>query len=270
MKSSTIAHIFRHAGLIHLADRLKFGLEYARHFSANRSFQHMHPDLALPPPYMLFESFQLDYQKYYDSGRASAAWLRELLSPFLGTWHDLDILDWGCGPARVLRHLPEVIGPDCRYYGADYNPETIAWCSRNLPGIRFDLNPLTPPGPYPEAQFDLIYGISVFTHLSEERHWQWLEELYRIARPGAVLLMTTQGSAFLPKMTTEEIKHFQAGRLIVRGKAREGHRVYSAFHPESWTHAFFGTRFDILHYRPGRPATWGIEQDVWVLRAKAD
>jgi SAM-dependent methyltransferase len=43
------------------------------------------------------------------------------------------------------------------------------------------------------ATFDLIYAISVLTHLREDDHIEWLEELHRIAKPDAVLLLTTFG-----------------------------------------------------------------------------
>lgn len=42
--------------------------------------------------------------------------------------------------------------------------------------------------------FHAIYGISVFTHLSEEYQVRWLRELSRILRPHGTLLLTVHGA----------------------------------------------------------------------------
>ena len=41
--------------------------------------------------------------------------------------------------------------------------------------------------------FDVVYGISVMTHLAEETQFQWLKELRRITRPGAILALSVIG-----------------------------------------------------------------------------
>ena len=102
------------------------------------------------------------------------------------------VLDFGCGCARVLRW---VMGraPRARLCGTDIDPEAIAWCRENVPGVTFTVNDASPPLPYEEASFDLVYGISVFTHLDEPPQLAWLEELRRVLRPGGIALLTTHG-----------------------------------------------------------------------------
>lgn len=41
----------------------------------------------------------------------------------------------------------------------------------------------TPPLPYRDDQFDIIYCISVFTHFDEEMQDLWLHELTRVLNP---------------------------------------------------------------------------------------
>ncbi|MDV7395980.1 class I SAM-dependent methyltransferase, partial [Arthrospira platensis SPKY1] len=117
--------------------------------------------------------------------------------------HGKRILDWGCGPARIVRHLPGLL-PDSEIHGTDYNPNTIAWCKANIKGVQFEKNELDPPTVYPDKHFDLIYGISIFTHLSEPRHFSWFDELMRIAKPGAVILLTTHGNLYKRVLTDAE------------------------------------------------------------------
>ena len=38
--------------------------------------------------------------------------------------------------------------------------------------------------PYPANYFDVMYGHSVFTHLAEKDHFNWLMEVERVLKPG--------------------------------------------------------------------------------------
>jgi ubiquinone/menaquinone biosynthesis C-methylase UbiE len=47
-----------------------------------------------------------------------------------------------------------------------------------------------PPLEYEDSKFDLIYSMSVFTHLDEYRQFQWLIELKRVLREDGILIIT--------------------------------------------------------------------------------
>ncbi len=101
------------------------------------------------------------------------------------------ILDWGCGCGRVARFITEE-APG-RLVGIDIDPDNIGWCKENIPHAQFHAIGLNPPTALAAETFDLIYGISVFTHLSEADQNLWLAELHRLARPGAAVLMSIHG-----------------------------------------------------------------------------
>ena len=106
------------------------------------------------------------------------------------------ILDWGCGCARVARFVTG-FAPG-KVTGIDIDPDNIQWCQENIPQAEFVPIDLHPPTPFASESFDLVYGISVFTHLSETDQDRWLTELQRITKPGAAVLMSIQGEiAFL-------------------------------------------------------------------------
>jgi SAM-dependent methyltransferase len=116
--------------------------------------------------------------------------------------------------------------------------------------------------------FDFIYGISIFTHLSEPNHQAWFEELMRICRPGGFVLLTTHGEIFRHKLTESERTQFNLGRLVVRGNVVEGHRVFAAFQPPAYLRELFSAHAEVVQHIPGIPRQWGLEQDVWILRKK--
>jgi SAM-dependent methyltransferase len=123
------------------------------------------------------------------------------------------ILDWGCGCGRVLRHISDDNRPD-RLRGADIDPEAIAWCRGAFPGMAFDATGFEPPLPYSDASFDLIYGLSVFTHLDEELQARWLTELRRVSRPGGLVLLTTHGEVFSERLGPDDFERFRTTGFV--------------------------------------------------------
>ena len=105
--------------------------------------------------------------------------------------HFEHVLDWGCGCGRVSRYFR----PPAAFSGADVDPDNVQWCQEHLAYGRYLTIPLYPPTAVPDATFDMIFGISVMTHLREATQMQWLAELHRIARPGAIVMLTFHGDA---------------------------------------------------------------------------
>jgi SAM-dependent methyltransferase len=78
-------------------------------------------------------------------------------------------------------------------FGIDIDPDNISWAKQNLPAIDFRIGPLLPPTDYPDGSFDLVYGISVMTHLTRAVQIAWLREIERILEPGGLALLTFAG-----------------------------------------------------------------------------
>jgi SAM-dependent methyltransferase len=103
------------------------------------------------------------------------------------------ILDFGCGCGRVLRAVKTRL-PTSHLFGIDIDSEAIEWLKNNYSMFgRFSVTPHIPPTSYHANKFDLIYGISVFTHLPEDMQFLWLEELRRISKPKGYVILTTHG-----------------------------------------------------------------------------
>lgn len=267
MNKGKISNILRRLRLIYLLDKLRFHIEKQKNRKVNAEFKRNNADVVLPPDYLIYESFQLHYAKYFTESVESAKWIAELAGKHIEL-KNINILDWGCGPGRVIRHLPKVVANGCKFYGTDYNQQSIEWCSKNLPDIEFNTNSLEAKLPYSDNYFGLIYGISIFTHLSEKMHLEWYQELYRVLKPGGILFLTTQGDNFRIKLTPEELRKYNGGELVVRGKVKEGHRTFSAFQPQKFMEALFKNAEIVEHIetKPGN-ASW-LPQDVWIVRKK--
>lgn len=249
---------------MHLMDYFRYHLHRISNRKPNRKFRKQNPDVILPPDYILYESFQIDYNKYFNHGLDSTKKLVDFLQKYK-EMRNLKILDWGCGPGRIIRHMPDLIEHDCEYYGTDYNIKTIGWCSQNIPNVKFSINKLSPPLPYEDNFFDIIIGVSVFTHLSAEMHNTWFKELTRISTKNGILYLTTQGRAFRSKLTRKEIRLFDEGNIVTRGKVKQGHRTYSAFQPSEFMMRLFQGYETLEHVEPDTQGQY-IPQDIWIIR----
>jgi len=172
------------------------------------------------------------------------------------------ILDFGCGCGRVTRHLASTAS---EVHGSDFNPALVAWCRRKLRFASFAINDLAPPLPYADAQFGLVYALSVFTHLPASLQRPWMDELRRVTRPGGHLLLTTHGTEYLRELSDEQRRQFAAGELVVRHGDRPGSNACGAYHPETYMREQLATGFSVVEFVP-KGATGNPWQDRWLLR----
>ncbi len=133
-----ISKVLRNLGLIKVADRIRYYFHLARTRKSRNLFIEKYPKVVLPPPYFLYETFGLNYFSYYEDGRDTAEWLINYFSEYKKL-ENINILDWGCGPARIIRHLPSLVGSTCNCYGSDYNPQYIEWCTKTFLMFHFPL-----------------------------------------------------------------------------------------------------------------------------------
>lgn len=268
MNKTYVSALLRKFGLLYYMDFVRFYIQKRQNAANNKRFKEKNPAIKLPPDYLMYESFRLDYDKYYFDGKDTAKWLVATLEKYKDL-EGVKILDWGCGPARIVRHLPAIL-PSCEIYGTDYNKKTIDWCLSNIEKVKFYENDINPPLSFEENYFDVIYGISILTHLSEKSHHDWLKELVRVTKENGIILLTTQGNAFRNILSEAEKYRFAQGELVIRDKVKEGHRVYAAFHPTIFMYSFFAKYASIISYIPGEINSEKPEQDLWILRKMPD
>jgi SAM-dependent methyltransferase len=153
------------------------------------------------------------------------------------------VLDFGCGCGRVTRYFRDHDGDVA---GSDVSGDAVAWCRGNLSFARFEVNGLAPPLVFDDAGFDLVYALSVFTHLTADLQLAWRDELHRVLRPGGRLLLTTHGRSYLQRLDDDERRRFEAGELVVRWGEVVGSNLCSAYHPEPYLRDTFADGFTFL------------------------
>jgi len=116
---------------------------------------------------------------------------------------DLQVLDIGCGSGLLAIACEPFIGRG-RYTGIDVSASQIEFCRGHYPAdtcefLHLDtVNPFyapdqTPeprPWPLPDAGFDMVTALSVWTHFREEDARFYLAELARVLRSGGRALIT--------------------------------------------------------------------------------
>ena len=224
----------------------------------------------IPPDHLMFlVAGGPDIDWFLRSGAAGADSIRSSLLTVGKPLETLgSVLDWGCGCGRVLRHLLVTEGP--RFHGCDYNPELIAWSRMAYPEAQFTTNDLAPPLSYGDRSFDLVYGLSVFTHLTEELHHHWMNELARVIRPDGLALITTHGESYLSQLSAEERQRFRSGALVLHDENCAGTNICAAFHPEEYVRGEMARvhGFDVLLHVP-EGASGNPHQDLWLLQRKS-
>jgi len=261
----TIIRALRGLGLLRGADLCRFGVRRLTASRNNRTFLRDHPGFCAPPPQLAFDALNhCDWSKYWESGLRHARTFARIILQHTDAM-SLDVLEWGCGPGRLLRHMAGLLAArDVRLTGSDYNPETIAWCRQNLAGIDFVQNDLMPPLPLSDKRFDVVFNFSVLTHLSEAAQVAWIAELRRVLKPGGLLICTTHGDHYRRLLASAtEREQYERGEVVTQGRYAEGKKWYFAVHPPQFVRGSLLREFDDPRRVPTAPED-RVFQDVWI------
>src|SRR6185437_6943953 len=161
-----------------------------------------------------------------------------------------NVLDFGAGPGRVVSCIRD-LNPTARLSASDIDPEPIAWAKEALGDIAdFVVNPTEPPAPFADESFDLIYAMSVFTHLPESLQFAWLSDLRRMLKPGGVLLTTKMNPGAYDLPEAVKTQGLRDG-FVYWGEAQETDGLPSfyrlAYHTDDYVGREWGRYFDVLH-----------------------
>ena len=175
-------------------------------------------DFRLPPNHILRRTSSHTIRHYYESGLTS---FLPIATAAIAAGVDLDqpisVLDFACGAGRQLMHLTRLYS-NVRAYACDIRADAIDYLKRAYPAAEVYANNFDPPLRYRDGTFDLIYSVSVFSHISIADARLWLAELRRVAKPGSTLCVTFNSYTSLrryhesgkhPDLSAENLKEMQ-------------------------------------------------------------
>ena len=171
------------------------------------NFRRHTDDIPIPPIEVMQRIGTKTVEDYVRQGREDACAIMSYFVQYSAQAEDLQngwaprILDLGCGCGRIARNFSKVM-----LTGIDVDPVGIAWCNENLrtesfyprEQFRFFVSEENPQhtleniGGY-LTQFDLIYSVSIFTHMTEQRQDELLRFINDLLLPDGIAVLTVHG-----------------------------------------------------------------------------
>jgi 2-polyprenyl-3-methyl-5-hydroxy-6-metoxy-1,4-benzoquinol methylase len=178
------------------------------------------------------------------------------------------VLDWGCGCGRLSRYLTTLT--PATITGIDIDADNAGWCAAHLPAGRFAAIARHPPTDLPDGAFDVIVGISIFTHLREREQFEWLAELRRLTAAGGLVLVTTHADASVCRadFNDQALTRWQADGFLDSGKnvtlevAGDAEYYRDTYHTRRYIEQRWREYFRIVEIVPGYI---GNHQDLVVM-----
>ncbi len=170
------------------------------------------------------------YQTLYDSElvhwwyRVRREIVHKIIKEYVGKNKDLSILDVGCGTGALIKELE-------RYgavYGIDFSEEAVSYCRSR--GIKNVEKSIVEKIPYPEDYFDVVLAMDVLEHIPDDR--VGLREIYRVLKPGGLLVIFVPAFMFLWGTTDVISQHYRRySQSEIVGKTKEANFsvVYSSY-----------------------------------------
>jgi SAM-dependent methyltransferase len=158
--------------------------------------------------------------------------------------------------------------------GVALDRTAIDWARDHLSGIGWTVTSFEPPLPFEGERFDLVYAISVLSHLGSGLQQRWLAELHRVLAPGGVAALSIHGP--------HAFEQFRAGRvrtswsrpeLFRRGSLAPSDFVFAPYVKSVWNRGELpgiGREYGLTFQGPDQVgAVWSQELRVLAVRERA-
>jgi SAM-dependent methyltransferase len=163
-------------------------------------------DFPLPPNSSLRKTAATNYFSFYISGIGCFSPIEtSALREGLDLNGKINVLDFGCGVGRQMMFFTRKY-PQASYYACDIDSSSVRFIEKNYPQVKAYANDFNPPLKYEDGFFDMIYSVSIFSHLTIEDQEAWLKELARIVKPGGYCFLTTEGMTAFKALKRRELK----------------------------------------------------------------
>jgi SAM-dependent methyltransferase len=228
-----------------------------------RSADHPYPPIELASRVFTVTGWKSDpFRAYEEIGAQTARALVRLL-PDDWSFDGRRVLDFGSGAGRTMRHfLSEAETGE--FWGTDIDRPSIEWLEQNLcPPLHAWHCEEGPPLGLEHSSFDLIWAISVFTHLTENST-AWLLELHRLLKPDGLLIATYMGRWNSQFFAAEPWDENRVGRNVLHHTRSWDLGGPAVLMSDWWVREHWGRAFEILEIAPQ------IHNMSWAMMRKRD
>lgn len=173
------------------------------------------------------------------------------------------VLDFGCGAGRTLKHFLDD-AQEGEFWGVDIDATSVELLRETVcPPLHVMRSDYMPPLELESDSFDLIWTISVFTHLTDSS-LPWLLELHRLLKPGGILIATYMGRWTSELLAGEPWDEDRIGMNVLRHNHPAADGAPLVLISDWWLREHWGRAFEVLHVEPN------VHNQSWAVLAKRD
>jgi SAM-dependent methyltransferase len=188
-------------------------------------------------------------------------------------WRGKRVLDFGCGAGRTLRHFTGEARV-AEFWGCDVHQPSIDWLTAQVgASMRPFVNGPEPPLDLASGSFDLIYAVSVFTHIGEK--WAgWLVEMHRLLADDGLFCATFLGPTMAETISGKPWDADTTGMNVYGSTSPDGDVFPNVLHSQWWLRAHWGRAFEIVSIKDRGFAAPDVAEDCpshgWIVLRKRD
>jgi SAM-dependent methyltransferase len=224
------------------------------------SENHPYPPFELAERVCSLEGRGEPFAAYERLGAETKSALLRLLGPEW-SFEGKRVLDFGCGAGRTLRHFLHEAN-QAELWGAELDGASVEWLREALcPPLNVVRSSSDPPLRFEDDSFDLIWALSVFTHLTDNSI-PWLLELHRLLKPDGLLIATYMGEWNSEALAGEPWDESRVGMNVLRHDQGWDWGGPWVLMSDWWVRVHWGRAFEIIGTEPQ------VHGQTWVLMRK--
>jgi SAM-dependent methyltransferase len=218
----------------------------------------LHRDVAaVPPASNRIRAGDRTIGEFMRAGRNCYRPIKAAIARYNQRPEPLRVLDFGSGAGRVLQYFAR---ENLQLYACDVDATAIQYLQKSFPAVSSRVSHYEPPLPYENGLFDIVYSVSVWTHLAPHLQLPWLLEMDRILMPGGLGLLTTIGpfgyrrGSHLSAVTFSLEELMRNGFCYSEYKAKDrsaGPSYGAAYHTAAYVMKEWGKYVDVLEVQEG-------------------
>ena len=174
------------------------------------------------------------------------------------------VLEFASGHGRFTRHLAKAVGAD-RVTVSDVVPSAVEFAQGTF-GVQGFASASVPEQVRWAGQFELVFVLSLFSHLPRSTWGRWLAQLWGAVAPGGLLVFSTHGAkaAAFDSVTLDEEGFFFAPSS--ESHAIDAQEYGTSFTSEAFVRARIAEHCGAQALVYSAPVHFWNHQDAWVLR----